>query len=54
MYDTIKAELSVRSRRLSELWATRAMLRRTFVAVGVQMFTVLAGTSGTWALLSSY
>ena len=54
MYDTIKAELSVRSRSLSELWATRAMLQRTFVAVGVQTFAPLSGNSGTWALLSSY
>jgi len=43
MYDTIKAELSVRSRRLSDLWATRAMLRRTLVAVGVQIFTQFTG-----------
>ncbi|KAF8807060.1 hypothetical protein BYT27DRAFT_7242680 [Phlegmacium glaucopus] len=43
MYDTIKAELSVRSRRLSDLWATRAMLRRTLVAIGVQAFTQFTG-----------
>ena len=54
MYDTIKAELSVRSRRLSELWATRSMLRRTLVAVGVQIFASLTGISGTWAVINSF
>ncbi|KAF8150613.1 general substrate transporter [Crassisporium funariophilum] len=43
MYDAIKAEVSVKSRRLSDLWATRAMARRTFVAVGVQVFCQLTG-----------
>ncbi|KAF8240724.1 general substrate transporter [Tricholoma matsutake] len=43
MYDTIKAEVSVRSRKLSDLWATRAMMRRTFVSVGVQVFCQFTG-----------
>ncbi|KAF9485224.1 general substrate transporter [Pholiota conissans] len=43
MYDVIKAELSIRSRRLSDLWATRAMTHRTFVAVGVQVFCQFTG-----------
>ena len=54
MYNTIKAELSVRSRRLSDLWATRAMLRRTLVAVGVQIFTQFTGINGTWAAITSF
>ncbi|GLB40553.1 putative general substrate transporter [Lyophyllum shimeji] len=43
MHDTIKAEALVRSRKLSDLWATRPMAKRTFVAVGVQIFTQLTG-----------
>jgi len=43
MHDTIKAEISVGRRRLSNLWATQAMLRRTLVAVGVQIFTQFTG-----------
>ncbi|KAF8962725.1 general substrate transporter [Flammula alnicola] len=43
MYGSIKAEVSVRSRRLSDLWATRAMQRRTLVAVGVQVFCQFTG-----------
>jgi sugar porter (SP) family MFS transporter len=43
MYQTIKAELSTKSRSISDLWATRAMARRTLVAVGVQIFTQLTG-----------
>ncbi|RDB25726.1 High-affinity glucose transporter [Hypsizygus marmoreus] len=43
MHDTIKAEASIRSRRISDLWATRPMLRRTFVAVGVQVFCQFTG-----------
>jgi hypothetical protein len=46
MHDTIKAELSVRSRKLSDLWATRAMMRRTFVSVGVQVFCQFTGING--------
>jgi hypothetical protein len=46
MYDTIKAEAQNRSRRLSDLWATRAMARRTFVAVGVQVFCQFSGING--------
>jgi hypothetical protein len=47
MHDMIKAELSIRSRKLSDLWATRAMQRRTLVAVGVQVFTQFTGINGT-------
>jgi sugar porter (SP) family MFS transporter len=41
MYDSIKSE--AKSRRLSDLWATRAMTHRTLVAVGVQVFCQLTG-----------
>ena len=43
MRETIKAEKLVRSRSLSDLWATRGMLRRTLVAVGVQVFGQFSG-----------
>jgi len=43
MQESIKAELVTRSRRLSDLWATRAMTRRTLVAVGVQVFGQFSG-----------
>ncbi|KAI3605907.1 mfs sugar [Moniliophthora roreri] len=43
MYDTIKAEVYVRSRNISDLWATRAMLRRTLVGCGVQIFCQFTG-----------
>jgi len=43
MHDQIKADALVRSRSLSDLWATPAMLRRTLVAVGVQAFTQFTG-----------
>lgn len=46
MYETIKAESLIRSRRLSDLWATPAMVRRTLVAVGVQVFTQFTGING--------
>lgn len=46
MSETIKAEVFVRSRKLSDLWATRAMLRRTLVAVGVQVFGQFSGING--------
>lgn len=35
-----------RSRSLSDLWATPAMVRRTLVAVGVQTFTQFSGING--------
>jgi MFS family permease len=47
MYETIKSEMNVRSRKLSDLWATRAMLKRTFVACGVQTFCQFTGINGT-------
>ncbi|TFK75143.1 general substrate transporter [Pluteus cervinus] len=43
MYTTIKAEVSERSRKLSDLWATKAMVRRTLVAVGVQSLCQFTG-----------
>ncbi|KAH9481570.1 High-affinity glucose transporter [Psilocybe cubensis] len=43
MYTTIKAEHSIKSRRISDLWATRAMAHRTLVAVGVQVFCQFTG-----------
>ncbi|TDL20783.1 sugar transporter [Rickenella mellea] len=43
MHDNIKAELHTRSRRLSDLWATPANIRRTLVACGVQVFTQFTG-----------
>ncbi|KAK7042917.1 hypothetical protein VNI00_008653 [Paramarasmius palmivorus] len=43
MYDTIKAEVYIRSRKLSDLWATRAMVRRTLVGCGVQIFCQFTG-----------
>lgn len=49
MYAAIKAEVSNRSRQLSDLWATRAMAQRTFVAVGVQVFCQFSGINGALA-----
>jgi len=43
MYTTIKAEASTRSRRISDLWASKAMIHRTLVACGVQVFTQFTG-----------
>ncbi|KAI0671410.1 general substrate transporter [Trametes maxima] len=43
MQETIHAEKAVRSRSLNDLWATRGMLRRTLVAVGVQVFGQFSG-----------
>ena len=46
MQEVIKAEASQRSRNISDLWATRAMLKRTLVAVGVQVFGQFSGING--------
>ena len=43
MRETIRAEMVVRSRSISDLWATRGMARRTLVAVGVQVFGQFSG-----------
>jgi sugar porter (SP) family MFS transporter len=43
MRATIKAEMAVRSSRLSDLWSSPAMLRRTLVAVGVQIMGQFSG-----------
>lgn len=46
MHDQIKADALGRSRSVRDLWATRPMLRRTLVAVGVQAFTQFTGING--------
>lgn len=46
MHDQIKADALVRSRSVSDLWATPAMLRRTLIAMGVQAFTQFTGING--------
>lgn len=46
MQEVIKAEVSQRSRSITDLWATRAMLKRTLVAVGVQVFGQFSGING--------
>lgn len=51
MRDTIHAEKLVRSRRISDLWSTPAMLKRTLVACGVQVMGQFTGING-WHLHS--
>ncbi len=46
MYETIKAEQLMKSKRLSDLWSTPAILRRTLVACGVQIFSQFTGING--------
>lgn len=46
MQASITAELTVKSTRLSDLWATPGMLKRTLVAVGVQVFGQFSGING--------
>lgn len=46
MHDAIRAEMLNRSQNLSDLWTTRAMLKRTFVACGVQIFGQFTGING--------
>lgn len=46
MHDAIKAEVMVRSRHISDLWATPAMLKRTLVACGIQIFGQFTGING--------
>ncbi|KAI0805963.1 general substrate transporter [Irpex lacteus] len=43
MRDVIKAEASERSRSISDLWASRPMIKRTLVAVGVQVMGQFTG-----------
>ncbi|KIJ52353.1 hypothetical protein M422DRAFT_776037 [Sphaerobolus stellatus SS14] len=43
MRDVIHAEKTVRSRRISDLWATPAMLKRTLVACGIQIMGQFTG-----------
>lgn len=57
MHDQIKADALIRSRSITDLWATPAMLRRTLVAVGVQVFGQFTGINGeisSWNKLHSY
>lgn len=57
MHDQIKADALMRSRSIRDLWATPAMLRRTLVAVGVQVFGQFTGINGEslgWNNLSFY
>ena len=51
MHDSIKAELKTRSHNISDLWATPAMLRRTLVACGVQIFGQFTGINGQYTSL---
>ena len=46
MHDAIKAEMLVRSRRISDLWASPAMVKRTLFACGVQIFGQFTGING--------
>lgn len=46
MHDQIKADALIQSGSISDLWATPAMLRRTLVAVGVQVFGQFTGING--------
>lgn len=46
MYATIKAEAAVRSRNIRDLWASKAMIHRTLVACGVQVFCQFTGING--------
>lgn len=46
MRESIKAKIFVRSRNIRDLWATPAMVRRTLVAVGVQVFGQFSGING--------
>lgn len=43
MHDSIKAELLTRSHNILDLFATPAMIRRTLVACGVQVFGQFTG-----------
>lgn len=47
MHDSIKAEVLTRSNNIADLFATRAMMRRTLVACGVQVFGQFTGINGT-------
>lgn len=49
MYTVIKSEAAEKSRRLSDLWATRSMMHRTCVAIGVQVFCQFTGINGEWS-----
>ncbi|THU85524.1 sugar transporter [Dendrothele bispora CBS 962.96] len=43
MFETIKAENLVRSRNIRDLWASPAMVKRTLVGCGVQIFCQFTG-----------
>jgi hypothetical protein len=46
MYVAIKAEVAVKSNKLSDLWASKAMIHRTLVACGIQIFGQFTGING--------
>ena len=46
MHDAIKAEMMIRSRNIRDLSSTPAMLKRTLVACGVQIFGQFTGING--------
>jgi hypothetical protein len=43
MRDTIRAEVAIRSNKISDLWGTRSMTKRTAVACGIQAMAQLTG-----------
>ena len=50
MYESIKAEKLLKSKKLSDLWATAAMRRRTLVACCVQIFGQFTGINGLFSI----
>ena len=46
MHVAIKAEMMTRSRSIRDLWTTPAMLKRTLIACGVQIFGQCTGVNG--------
>lgn len=45
MSDTIKAELLMKSKRVSDLWADAGTVKRSLVAIGVQVFGQFTGVN---------
>lgn len=43
MSDNIKAELLLKSKRINDLWADAGTIKRTLVAIGVQVFSQFTG-----------
>ena len=50
MHDAIRAEHHVRSRHISDLWRTPAMIKRSVVAIGVQVLGQFTGINGALVL----